>query len=94
MHFGRGDADAPEIDGKIILVDEVLTPDSSRFWPKDQYQVGTSPVSLDKQFVRDYLESLDWDKVPPAPALPEEVVFKTREKYLSALKAISGRTLD
>ena len=83
-----------EVDGEIILIDEVLTPDSSRFWPKNEYVLGKNPPSFDKQFVRDYLESLDWDKVPPAPALPEEVVFKTREKYLSALKAISGRTLD
>ncbi len=83
-----------EIDGEIILIDEVLTPDSSRFWPKDEYVVGSNPPSLDKQFVRDYLESLDWDKTPPAPALPDDVVFKTRDKYLSALKAISGRSLD
>ena len=82
-----------EYDGEIIVIDEVLTPDSSRFWPKSDYKVGGSPVSLDKQFVRDYLESLDWDKTPPAPALPNDIVFKTREKYLEALKAISGETL-
>ena len=82
-----------EIDGKLTLVDEVLTPDSSRFWPKESYRVGESPVSLDKQFVRDYLESLDWDKTPPAPALPQDVVEKTREKYLGALRALSGRSL-
>ena len=70
-----------------------LTPDSSRFWPKSDYRVGCSPPSLDKQFVRDYLESLDWDKTPPAPALPEEIVMKTREKYVEALKALSGKTL-
>ena len=63
-----------EIDGRIILVDEVLTPDSSRFWPADQYQVGTSPVSLDKQYVRDYLETLDWNKTAPGPELPAVVV--------------------
>ena len=78
-----------EIDGKIILVDEVLTPDSSRFWPADQYVEGTSPVSLDKQFVRDYLESLDWDKNPPPPELPADVVDKTQAKYLEALKMLA-----
>ena len=81
------------IDGKVILVDEVLTPDSSRFWPKEDYKLNCSPPSLDKQFVRDYLESLDWDKTPPAPALPMEIVEKTRAKYLDALKALSGKTL-
>lgn len=83
-----------EVDGEIILIDEVLTPDSSRFWPKSEYTVGANPPSLDKQFVRDYLESLDWDKNPPAPELPADVVAKTRDKYLGALKALSGRTLD
>jgi len=80
-------------DGEIILIDEVLTPDSSRFWPKSEYVIGSNPPSLDKQFVRDYLESLDWDKTPPAPELPQDVVAKTREKYLGALKALSGRSL-
>ncbi len=78
-------------NGDIILIDEVLTPDSSRFWPKDEYTTGANPPSLDKQFVRDYLESLDWDKNPPAPALPADIVAKTRDKYLGALKALSGR---
>ena len=82
-----------EIDGKIILVDEVLTPDSSRFWPMDQYEEGTSPVSLDKQFVRDYLESLDWDKNPPAPELPVSVVDKTAGKYLDAYRMLTGKDL-
>ena len=82
-----------QLDGEVILIDEVLTPDSSRFWPKSEYSVGCSPPSLDKQFVRDYLESLDWDKTPPAPELPQEIVEKTREKYVSALKALSGKTL-
>ena len=82
-----------EIDGKIILVDEVLTPDSSRFWPMDQYVEGTSPVSLDKQFVRDYLESLDWDKNPPAPELPASVVDKTAGKYLDAYRMLTGKDL-
>jgi len=71
----------------------VLTPDSSRFWPADQYVEGTSPVSLDKQFVRDYLESLDWDKNPPAPELPASVVEKTAEKYLDAYRMLTGKEL-
>ena len=82
-----------DFNGEVILIDEVLTPDSSRFWPKSDYRVGCSPPSHDKQFVRDYLESHDWDKTPPAPALPEEIVMKTREKYVEALKALSGKTL-
>ncbi len=82
-----------EVDGKIILVDEVLTPDSSRFWPRDQYQAGTSPVSLDKQFVRDYLETLDWNKTAPGPELPAEVAEKTRSKYLEALRQLTGKSL-
>ena len=82
-----------EIDGKIILVDEVLTPDSSRFWPADSYEEGTSPVSLDKQYVRDYLESLDWDKNPPAPELPVEVVDKTSAKYFDAYRMLTGKEL-
>ena len=82
-----------EIDGEVILIDEVLTPDSSRFWPADQYVEGTSPVSLDKQFVRDYLESLDWDKNPPAPELPDEVVEKTAAKYLDAYRMLAGKEL-
>ncbi len=82
-----------EVDGKIILVDEVLTPDSSRFWLADQYQVGTSPVSLDKQYVRDYLETLDWDKSAPGPALPAEVAKKTTEKYLEAYRMLTGKSL-
>jgi phosphoribosylaminoimidazole-succinocarboxamide synthase len=75
----------------IILIDEILTPDSSRFWPASTYQAGRSPVSFDKQFVRDYLESLDWDKTPPAPALPDEIVEKTREKYVEAYELLTGR---
>jgi phosphoribosylaminoimidazole-succinocarboxamide synthase len=77
-------------DGQIILIDECLTPDSSRFWPADQYAVGQSPPSYDKQFVRDYLETLDWPKTPPAPELPEEVVRKTSEKYLEACERLTG----
>ncbi len=80
-------------DGQLILIDEVLTPDSSRFWPADQYKPGLSQSSFDKQFVRDYLETLDWDKTPPAPALPPEVVEKTQAKYLEAYKRLTGRAL-
>ncbi len=82
-----------EVDGKIILVDEVLTPDSSRFWLADQYEIGTSPVSLDKQYVRDYLETLDWDKTAPGPALPADVAKRTTEKYLEAYRMLTGREL-
>lgn len=78
-------------ENKIILIDEVLTPDSSRFWPKDEYKPGGPQPSYDKQFVRDYLETLDWDKTPPAPELPEEIVKKTSEKYLQALKMLVGK---
>lgn len=77
-------------DGKLYLIDEVLTPDSSRFWPADQYQVGISPPSYDKQFVRDYLETLDWDKTPPGPDLPSEIVAKTAEKYREAETRLTG----
>jgi phosphoribosylaminoimidazole-succinocarboxamide synthase len=72
-------------DGSLLLIDECLTPDSSRFWPADCYEPGSSPVSYDKQFVRDYLETLDWDKTPPAPNLPAEVIAKTSQKYEEAL---------
>src|SRR5213594_1353171 len=78
------------VDGKLLLIDECLTPDSSRFWPKDQYAVGQSPPSFDKQFVRDYLETLDWDKTPPAPRLPKEVIEKTSAKYLEAFRRLTG----
>ncbi len=82
-----------ELDGEIILIDEALTPDSSRFWPADTYAPGTSPMSFDKQFVRDYLETLDWDKTPPAPELPEEIVAKTQAKYLEAYECLTGTAL-
>jgi len=78
---------------KIILIDEALTPDSSRFWPKDQYCPGISQPSFDKQFVRDYLETLDWDKTAPGPELPEEIVLKTSEKYLQAFEMLTGEAL-
>lgn len=81
------------IDGQVSLVDEVLTPDSSRFWLASEYKVGGSPVSLDKQFVRDYLETLDWDKQAPGPELPAEVVLKTTEKYLEAYRMLTGKSL-
>lgn len=80
-------------EGELILIDEVLTPDSSRFWPADEYQPGQSQPSFDKQFVRDYLESLDWDKTPPAPALPRDIVTKTQQKYLEAYERLTGRPL-
>jgi phosphoribosylaminoimidazole-succinocarboxamide synthase len=78
------------VDGDLLLIDECLTPDSSRFWPKDQYAVGQSPPSFDKQFVRDYLETLDWDKTPPAPRLPTDVIEKTSAKYLEAFRRLTG----
>lgn len=77
------------LNGELILIDEVLTPDSSRFWPKDQYQVGISPPSFDKQFVRDYLNKIGWNKKPPAPELPQEIVEKTALKYQEALKRLT-----
>ncbi len=84
FEFGLDDA------GHLYLIDEVLTPDSSRFWPVDQYQVGTSPPSFDKQFVRDYLDTLDWDKTPPGPELPPEILQQTSEKYQEALARLFG----
>ena len=77
--------------GRLHLIDEVLTPDSSRFWPADQYQPGSSPPSFDKQYVRDYLETLDWDKTPPGPVLPDEVIRRTAEKYREAEQRLTGR---
>jgi phosphoribosylaminoimidazole-succinocarboxamide synthase len=79
--------------GELILIDEVLTPDSSRFWPADQYEPGRSQPSFDKQFVRDYLETLDWEKTPPAPALPRDIVTRTQEKYLEAYLQLTGHPL-
>lgn len=79
---------------ELVLIDEVLTPDSSRFWPEDQYAPGRSQPSFDKQYVRDYLETIGWDKQPPVPSLPEDVVWRTREKYLEAYRLISGRDLQ
>jgi phosphoribosylaminoimidazole-succinocarboxamide synthase len=79
--------------GKIILIDEVLTPDSSRFWPKAQYQPGKSQPSFDKQFVRDYLETLDWNKQYPGPQLPQEIIEKTAAKYKEAVRALTGKSI-
>ena len=87
MEFGRK-------DGKVILIDELLTPDSSRFWPKDEYQPGGPQKSFDKQFLRDYLLSIRWDKSPPAPQLPDQIVQKTREKYLEAYERLVGKPLQ
>ena len=79
--------------GGLVLIDEALTPDSSRFWPQDDYSVGISPPSFDKQYVRDYLETLDWDKTPPGPHLPDEVIQRTAAKYREALRRLTGRDL-
>jgi phosphoribosylaminoimidazole-succinocarboxamide synthase len=82
------------MNDELILIDEVLTPDSSRFWPVEAYKIGSNPPSLDKQFLRDYLESLDWGKKAPAPNLPNEIVDKTREKYLLAYNLLTGNNLN
>ena len=81
------------LDGELILIDEVLTPDSSRFWPAGQYVPGKSQPSFDKQFVRDYLETLDWNKTPPGPELPAEVVGRTSAKYIEAYERLTGEQL-
>jgi phosphoribosylaminoimidazole-succinocarboxamide synthase len=103
--FGRAEAEAKGIiiadtkfefgvDGDdLLLIDEILTPDSSRFWPADQYNPGQSQPSFDKQFVRDYLDKLDWDKTPPGPSLPDEVVSGTRERYLQAYESLTSKAL-
>jgi phosphoribosylaminoimidazole-succinocarboxamide synthase len=79
------------LDDKIILIDEILTPDSSRFWPKETYKPGSPPPSLDKQFIRDYLEKIGWDKQPPPPQLPEDVIQKTSQKYVQIYRILTGR---
>jgi len=81
-------------DNQLVLIDEVLTADSSRFWPADSYKVGMSPPSYDKQYVRDYLETLTWDKTPPAPKLPADVIERTSEKYREALQRLTGKRLS
>jgi len=78
------------IGGRLSLCDEVLTPDSSRFWPADEWKPGSTPPSFDKQPVRDHLETLDWDKTPPAPPLPAEVIAASRERYVTAYERITG----
>ncbi len=92
FEFGRV-LDGPD-KGEIILIDEVLTPDSSRFWPRDAYAPGGPQPSFDKQFVRDYLESIRWNKQPPVPTLPDDVIQKTREKYVQAFRLLSGLELE
>jgi phosphoribosylaminoimidazole-succinocarboxamide synthase len=83
-----------DADGRLYVMDEMLTPDSSRYWPADEYEVGTSPPSYDKQFVRDYLETLDWDKTAPGPRLPADVIERTRAKYAEALQRLAGIAVD
>jgi phosphoribosylaminoimidazole-succinocarboxamide synthase len=83
-----------DADGRLYVMDEMLTPDSSRYWPAESYEVGTSPPSYDKQFVRDYLEQIGWDKTPPGPVLPPEVIEKTRAKYAEALERLAELTVD
>ncbi len=78
----------------MVLIDEVLTPDSSRFWPRDQYTPGGAVPSFDKQYVRDYLEEIHWNKQPPVPSLPDPVVQRTREKYVEAFRRLSDRDLQ
>ena len=88
FEFGTDD------DGRLYVMDEMLTPDSSRYWPADEYEVGTSPPSYDKQIVRDYLETLDWGKTAPGPELPAEVISRTRDKYAEALQKLAGISVD
>jgi phosphoribosylaminoimidazole-succinocarboxamide synthase len=83
-----------DADGRLYVMDEMLTPDSSRYWPADEYEVGTSPPSYDKQFVRDYLETLDWGKTAPGPTLPADVIERTRAKYAEALDRLAGISVD
>jgi phosphoribosylaminoimidazole-succinocarboxamide synthase len=80
--------------GELLLIDEVMTPDSSRYWPRDSYHPGGPQPSFDKQFVRDYLESIRWNKQPPVPSLPDAVIARTREKYLEAFRRLTGRELE
>jgi phosphoribosylaminoimidazole-succinocarboxamide synthase len=88
------DGDGRPVEDRIILIDEVLTPDSSRFWPRDSYSPGGAQRSFDKQFVRDYLERIRWNKQPPVPSLPDDVVAHTREKYVEAFQRLTGRELE
>ena len=93
FEFGLLPDDGRPAAERLILIDEVLTPDSSRFWPKDSYAPGGPQASFDKQFVRDYLEAIKWNKQPPVPSLPEDVVAKTREKYIEAYRRLTGKEL-
>ena len=88
------DGDGRPVEDRIILIDELLTPDSSRFWPRETYNPGGAQRSFDKQFVRDYLEQIHWNKQPPVPSLPNDVVEKTRDKYVEAFRLLTGRELD
>jgi phosphoribosylaminoimidazole-succinocarboxamide synthase len=88
------DEDTRPVEDRVLLIDEILTPDSSRFWPADGYRPGGAQPSFDKQFVRDYLEEIKWNKQPPVPALPDDVVAKTRDKYLEAFQRLTGRELE
>jgi phosphoribosylaminoimidazole-succinocarboxamide synthase len=91
----KGGAIGDKADGnEIVLIDEVLTPDSSRFWPKDSYEPGHGQPSFDKQYVRDYLEQIKWNKQPPVPSLPDDVIQRTRDKYVEAFRLLSGRELQ
>jgi phosphoribosylaminoimidazole-succinocarboxamide synthase len=97
FEFGLAPHSSPGVkegQPELVLIDEVLTPDSSRFWPKALYEPGRSQPSFDKQFVRDYLEQIKWNKQPPVPSLPDDVVAKTREKYMEAYRVLTGRDLD
>jgi phosphoribosylaminoimidazole-succinocarboxamide synthase len=93
FEFGLLPDDGRPAADRLIVIDEMLTPDSSRFWPADQYRAGGAQPSFDKQFVRDYLERIKWNKQPPVPTLPDEVVMKTREKYIEAFRRLTGREL-
>ena len=88
------DEDTRPVEDRVLLIDEILTPDSSRFWPADGYHPGGAQPSFDKQFVRDYLEAIKWNKQPPVPTLPDDVVAKTREKYIEAFQRLTGRELE
>jgi phosphoribosylaminoimidazole-succinocarboxamide synthase len=93
FEFGLLPGSSHPVD-RLILIDEVMTPDSSRFWPLDQYQAGGPQPSFDKQFVRDYLERMQWNKQPPVPTLPDDVIRRTRDKYIEAFHRLTGRDLQ
>jgi phosphoribosylaminoimidazole-succinocarboxamide synthase len=93
FEFGLLPEPGPD-EGRVILIDEALTPDSSRFWPRDRYAPGGPQASFDKQFVRDYLEAIRWNKQPPVPSLPDDVVLKTRDKYVEAFRRLTGQELQ